>query len=168
MKGVILLIGVLIGVLAAVALAPAFLGIRRCFRSRARAGNATRFAKPAEAVYQEPTARAAAPDLKALLCGTMRRELSLASEHVHSIRWLLEIARQHQQPIPSAALTNLELVSKHLGEMQRRLDLASVEPISEANISPSAHCQETRTPLRPRQPSFGCHVSPSDISTPCD
>jgi hypothetical protein len=52
---------------------------------------------------------------------SMGRDLALAAEHVHSIRCLLEIARQHQQPIPTAALKNLELVSKQLWEMRRRI-----------------------------------------------
>jgi hypothetical protein len=48
-------------------------------------------------------------------------DLSLAAEHVHSIRCLVEIARQRQQPIPSAALTNLSLVSKQLDEICVRI-----------------------------------------------
>ena len=67
----------------------------------------------------------AASDLNELLRRTLRRDLSLAAEHVHSILWLLEIARQHQQPIPRAALTNLGLVSKHLAEIERRIEAAS-------------------------------------------
>jgi hypothetical protein len=43
----------------------------------------------------------------------------LAAERAHSIRWLLESAMQHKQPIPISALTNLNLVSKHLAEMQK-------------------------------------------------
>ena len=67
----------------------------------------------------------AAPDINELLRRTLRRDLSLAAEHVHSIHSLLEIARQHQQPIPSAALTNLDLVSKHLAEIERRIEAAN-------------------------------------------
>jgi hypothetical protein len=48
-------------------------------------------------------------------------DLSLAAEHVHSIRCLVEVARLHQQPIPNAALTNLSLVSKQLDEIRVRI-----------------------------------------------
>jgi len=105
-----------------------------------------------------PAAADALPEVRELLQQTLRRELSLATEHLHSIRWLLEIARQHDRPIPPAALTNLDLVSKHLGEMQRRL---------EPGVSLSAPRRETPSPLHPRPPSFGCHVFPSDKSGPC-
>jgi hypothetical protein len=74
------------------------------------------------------------------------RDLSLAGEHVHSIRTLLEIAHQHQQPIPSVALTNLELVSKHLAEIQRRFD--GDETASKSPISVVAHRGQS-TPSRP-------------------
>lgn len=122
--------------------------------------------EPAEAGYAEELAGAVVPELNQLLRQTLRRDLSLAAEHVRSIRWLLEIARQHQQPIPGAALTNLELVSKHLCEMRRRIEAAGDE--AEPDVSPMAHRPEIQPPPRPRQASFGCHVSPSDISTPCD
>jgi hypothetical protein len=108
----------------------------------------------------------AAFGLNELLRPTLQRELSLAAEHVHSIRCLLEIARQHQQPIPSAALTNLDLVSKHLAEMQRRIEDADGD--SECPVSAFAYRPEIQAPLHRRPPSFGCHVSPFDRSTPCD
>lgn len=110
-----------------------------------------------------PALTEAAPDL-----GELRRGLSLAAEHVHSIRWLLEIAREHQQPIPAAALKNLELVSKHLCQMRRRIDGGSEEVAPESEISEMAHRREFQTPPHPQRLSCGCHASPSDISTPFD
>lgn len=99
---------------------------------------------------------AAFADEKALL----GRELSLASEHLHSIRLLLEISQSHQQPIPTAALRNLELVSKHLLEIRRRVDPGP------ADLSAPAHLRSAQAPPHPQQLSFECHVSPSDRSTP--
>jgi hypothetical protein len=110
-----------------------------------------------------PTAR---PDLNELTRYALQRDLALAAEHVHSIRCLLEIARQHQQVIPSAALTNLELVSKHLAVMQRRVEGAAGNAAVESSVSEMAHRREIQSPLHPRLPSSGCHVSPSDMSTP--
>jgi hypothetical protein len=63
----------------------------------------------------------AVPDLSVMLRETLRRDLSLAAEHLESIRWLLEIAREHRQPVPAAALTNLQLVSKNLAELKREV-----------------------------------------------
>jgi hypothetical protein len=60
----------------------------------------------------------------------LRREVALAAEHVASIRMLLEIAREHQQPIPPAALTNLDLVAKNLAETLRRMN--GGEPVAAA------------------------------------
>jgi hypothetical protein len=48
-------------------------------------------------------------------------QLKLAAEHADSIRTLIEICQAHEQPIPRAALQNLELVSKHLRQMERQL-----------------------------------------------
>ena len=110
----------------------------------------------------------AAPAVVLDLSMLLHLDLSLAAEHVHSIRWLLEIARQHQQPIPTSALTNLELVSKHLGEMQRRIEAAGGGPAAKSTISAFAHRREIPSPLHPQPPSFGCRVSPSDRSTPSD
>jgi len=143
-----------IAVFAAVALA-ATLVLRR--RAPAQAGDDT---GPAE----ESAAAAAPVDLNQMLCDRLRLDLALAAEHVHSIRWLLEIARQHHQPIPSAALTNLELVSKHLGEMQRRVEQAR-KP--EEEVSADGHPEALPAPPRRQQASAECHVSPSGISTPC-
>ena len=95
----------------------------------------------------------------------LRRELSLAAEHVHSIRWLLEIAREHQQPIPSAALKNLELVSKHLYEMGRRID-GGGDAVMEPEVSAAARRPPPGLPPRPPRLSFECRTSPSDRSTP--
>jgi len=153
-------------VLAAIALAAAFAGIHRWRRITGVHRDLIR--KLDDAGPAEESAPAAVPDVSELLRHTLRRDLSLAAEHVHSIRWLLEIARQHQQPIPTSALTNLELVSKHLGEMQRRLEVAGEETAAELTISAFEHRREVPSPLHPRPPSFGCRVSPSDRSTPCD
>jgi hypothetical protein len=108
----------------------------------------------------------AAPDMNELLRRTVRRDLSFAAEHVHSIHSLLEIARQHQQPIPSAALTNLDLVSKHLAKIERRIEAANVA--FDSPVRACAHRPENQAPLHLRPASFGCHVSPFDRSTPCD
>ena len=53
--------------------------------------------------------------------GRLRGDLELAADHVESIRALLEISQTHQQPIPRAVFQNLELVSKHLREIQQQL-----------------------------------------------
>ena len=112
----------------------------------------------------ENVAPAVVLDLSMLL----HLDLLLAAEHVDSIRGLLEIARQHQQPTPTSALTNLELLSKHLGEMQRRVETASGGTAAKSTISAFAHRREIPSPLHPQPPSFGCRVSPSDRSTPSD
>lgn len=88
---------------------------------------------------------AAAPDVD-----TLRRDLSLAVEHLTSIHCLLEIAREYQQPIPTAALKNLELVSKNLGDVLRQISAMACRP-------------EPPPPPRPRLLSGECHTSPSGI-----
>ena len=87
--------------------------------------------------------------------GWLQRELSLAAEHVNSIRLLLEIARQHHQPVPNAAITNLEMVGKQLGEILRRLGAAG-------EVTAPEHRPQAASPPRPRQPYAGCRASPSD------
>ncbi len=94
-------------------------------------------------------------------------DLSLAAEHLQSIRWLLEIARQHQQPIPTAALTNLELVSKHLGAIQRRIQDAAAGDSAASTISALVHRRGIPSPLHRPPPSCECRVSPSGRSRPC-
>ena len=69
----------------------------------------------------EPVRRRNTSDLDEPLRTALSRELTLAAEHVQSIWWLLEIARQHQQPIPRAALTNLDLTLRHLREVKKRI-----------------------------------------------
>jgi hypothetical protein len=124
-----------------------------------------RFSEPtgAELEHDKPDrvecSGSAPPDVNELLRRTLRRDLALAAEHVHSILWLLEIARQHQQPIPSAALTNLNLVSKHLAEIERRIEAAS--GAFDCPVSACAHDRENQAPLHLRPPSFGGHVSHS-------
>lgn len=49
-------------------------------------------------------------------------DVALAADHVESIRALLEVSTTHQQPIPRAALQNLEMVSKQLRRIERKLD----------------------------------------------
>ncbi len=148
-----------IGVLSAIAIIAMLAAVRR--RRRIAAVLRDGDSKRDDAAIGD-RASAAFPDLGELLRQTLNRDLALAAEHVHSIRWLLEIARQHQQPIPAAALTNLNLVSKHLGEMQRRIEGAGGEAAA-LSLSATAHHREIQSPLHPRPPSFGCHVSPSDI-----
>ena len=151
-----------IGVIAAIAVAAA-IGFRRLRRFP----GAER-PQPGRDDLGREEIGCAVPDGSELLRRTLGRDLSLAAEHLHSIRWLLEIARQHQQPIPAAVLTNLGLVSKHLAEIQRRIESGADEAASELAVSASAHHRETQSPLHPRQPSFECHVSPFDRSAPCD
>lgn len=158
----------MIAVAAAIALAAAFAAIRRGRPSPATPGEPVANPDDIGGAEDSDAVAVAARELTELLRCTLRRDLSLAAEHLHSIRWLLEIARQHQQPIPTAALTNLDLVSKHLGEMQRRIEAPRAETVAEPDLSASAHLRETQSPLHPRPPSFGCRASPSDISTPCD
>jgi hypothetical protein len=81
---------------------------------------------------------------------TLYRDLTLATEHVQSIWWLLEIARQHQQPIPGAALTNLDLTLRHLRELKKRIPIANQAPEPEIGLTAR---QETLLPRHPR-PSF--------------
>lgn len=57
----------------------------------------------------------------------IRHELALAADHVHSIRILLEVSRSHDQPIPLSVLRNLELVGKHLRELESRSPEAAAE-----------------------------------------
>ena len=90
------------------------------------------------------------------------RDLTLATEHLQSIWWLLEIARQHQQPVPRAALTNLDLTLRHLRELKKRIPIANQTSEPEIGLTDR---QETLLPSHPR-PSFGGDVSPSDKSTP--
>lgn len=151
-----------IGVIAAIAVATA-IGFRRMRRFPGAAS--------AQSGRDDPGREeigCAVPDVSELLRRTLRRDLSLAAEHVHSIRWLLEIARQHQQPIPVAVLTNLDLVSKHLAEIQRRIESGADEATSELAVSALPRHRETQYPLHPRQPSFECDVSPFDRSAPYD
>lgn len=119
--------------LAALAIAAAFPGMRRWNRiptlfedlrpERDETGNV------------EDRGLAEIPDISELLRGTLQRDLGLAADHVRSIWWLLEIARQHSQPIPAAALTNLDLVSKHLREMLRLIEETGKEVAPESPFS---------------------------------
>lgn len=61
----------------------------------------------------------------------IRHELALAADHVHSIRVLLEVSRSHDQPIPLSVLRNLDLVGKHLRELERRSPDAATESTCE-------------------------------------
>lgn len=140
--------------------------IRLWKRQVARLGGKMPAAKGQVAATTPNFKESAVPGLEELLRDTLRRDLSLAAEHVHSIRWLLAIAREHQQPIPTAALKNLELVTKSLCEMRRRI--GGEEFVPESEISAVARRPELRTLPRPRRPSFGCRASPSDRSTPFD
>ena len=125
---------------AALAIAAAFPGTRRWNRiptlfedlrpTRGETGNV------------EDRNLAETPDISELLRGTLQRDIGLAADHVHSIWWLLEIARQHNQPIPAAALTNLDLVSKHLREMLRLIEETGKEVALESGF------QRTRTDWR--------------------
>ena len=103
-----------------------------------------------------------ATDLDEPLRIALYQDLTLAAEHVQSIWWLLEIARQHQQPIPRAALTNLDLTLRHLRQLKKRIPIANQTSEPELGLNDR---QETSLPRHP-QPSFGCGVSPSDRSTP--
>jgi hypothetical protein len=75
------------------------------------------------------------------------RVLALAIEHLESIRVLLEISDSHQQPLPRAVPTNLNLVLKHLRSAGRQLhaethrDVGAFcpEASESAALLPSAH-----------------------------
>jgi hypothetical protein len=61
------------------------------------------------------------PELEAISrCGELSVNLRLAADHVESIKTLLEVSQSHQQPIPTAAFHNLELVSKNLRAIERQ------------------------------------------------
>jgi hypothetical protein len=153
-----------VGLFGVIALAAALAGIRRLRRMHFAPKDLVE--QRGEAGHTADSAKIQVSDLDQPLRRTLRLDLSLAGEHVHSIRWLLEIARQHQQPIPSVALTNLVLVSKHLEEMQRRIGNAEEE--AESSVGLVTHRPEDQPPARPRLLSFRGHASPSDISTPYD
>jgi hypothetical protein len=159
LKDTLLIVGTLVFVALAVVLAR----LRRSRHLIIETGEAVEI--PGDGCGANPSEEA---DMSGLLLSTLRRDLSLAAEHVHSIRWLLEIAMQHQQPIPRAALTNLDLVSKHLGELQRQIQISGQERVTESEVSAAAHRQEIRHPLHPRRPSFESRASPSDRSVLCD
>lgn len=132
--GLVLLICLLAGLVLAAALAR--------FRTAGRRDKA-------KAGTDEPGGPPPLPD------GWLQRDLSLAAEHVNSIRLLLEIARQHQQPVPKAAITNLEMVGRQLNEMLRRLGAAG-------EFTAAENHPQAASPPRPRQPYAGCRASPSD------
>jgi hypothetical protein len=75
-----------------------------------------------------------AAELDQPLRTALSQELTLAAEHVQSIWWLLEIARQHQQPIPGAALTNLDLTLRHLRQLRKRIAIGN--QTSEPRVTP--------------------------------
>jgi hypothetical protein len=66
---------------------------------------------------------------ESILEGSVLREVSLAVEHIQSIRVLLDISRAHRQPIPSAVFGNLDLVCKRLSQVQNRLSPDSVAKV---------------------------------------
>jgi len=87
----------IVGTLVFVALAVVVARLRRSRHLIIETGEAVEI--PGDGCGANPSEEA---DMSGLLLSTLRRDLSLAAEHVHSIRWLLEIAMQHQQPIPRA------------------------------------------------------------------
>jgi len=97
-------------------------------------------------------------------CRRLSTDVGLAADHVESIRALLEISQAHQQPIPRAVFQNLDLVSKHLRAIQRRLEAGRPDEQPELRLSsgegPPA-CQESPRP-RLQQVAFECRASPSD------
>jgi hypothetical protein len=131
-----------IGIFAALASGAALLGVRRVTSARPVMQPEQNGAERINGA--EP---GAVPNCGELLRSTLRRDLSLAAEHVHSIRWLLEIARQHNQPVPAAALTNLDLVLKHLSEMQHRVEAAGRVP--EAGVMAAVNDRPIQSPLHP-------------------
>jgi len=102
-----------------------------------------------------PTIAATSP------CRHLSGNVRLAADHVESIRALLEISQTHQQPIPRAAFQNLELVSKHLREIERQLDAGPETTNLESALQVTPACRDL---LRPgsRRLSFECRTSPSD------
>jgi len=86
----------------------------------------------------------------------MSTDLGLAADHVESIRALLEVSEAHRYPIPRDAFQNLELVSKHLRGVQRRLE--SRQPGEPSGLLLSAKAEspagQGSPRLRPRQLSF--------------
>ena len=153
---------------ALVSLAVALVGISLWRRQVARRVDTMPAPKRGDYAITRDLTDAPDPAMGALIDDTWRRDLSLAAEHVHSIRWLLEIARDHQQPIPTSALKNLELVSKNLNQLRQRIDVAREDVAPESAVSAVTHPPEPRTPPRPQPLSSGCHASPSDRSMPFD
>lgn len=141
--------------------AKAFLSLRRRMRFPAGPGGEAPDACSAGPDHCGKTTDSGLNELRRIL----RRDLSLATEHVRSIWWILEIARQHQQPVPRAALTNLDLVSKNLVNIMRGVEIAVEGEAAISNISADVRPRDPQLLPRPR-PSCGCHVSPSDISAP--
>lgn len=62
---------------------------------------------------EQPAAR----PLAAERSSAPKAELLFAMEHIQSIRVLLEVGAAHHQPVPRAALINLELVLKNLRKL---------------------------------------------------
>jgi hypothetical protein len=56
----------------------------------------------------------------ASVCRELSGNMRLAADHLESIKTLLEVSQNHQQPIPRAAFQNLELVSRNLREIERQ------------------------------------------------
>jgi hypothetical protein len=64
-------------------------------------------------------------------------ELSLAIEHIQSIRVLLDVSASHNQPIPRAVLVNLDLVLKHLRKLNGAYPSAWDERASAVDSAPA-------------------------------
>jgi hypothetical protein len=64
-------------------------------------------------------------------------ELSLAIEHIQSIRVLLDVSASHNQPIPRAVLVNLDLVLKNLRKLSGASPSAWYERAIVADSAPA-------------------------------
>jgi len=79
-------------------------------------------------------------------CRRLSGDLRLAADHVESIRALLEVSQTHQQPIPRAAFQNLELVSKHLREIDRQLDADPEATLLKSALQVTPACRDLLRP----------------------
>jgi hypothetical protein len=85
-----------------------------------RASTATADPKPSELSASSP---------QAVVSQDLVRELTLALDHIRSIRVLLEISQTHRQPVPPSVPRNLELVAKYLENAQKPFLLKPVTPV---------------------------------------
>lgn len=109
-------------------------------------------------------------------CGERSSGGSSRSEHVASpgsvarreARAQYQGAARNCQAIraanPKVGFNESRMLSRHLGEMQRRIEAAGGGPAAKSTVSGFVDRREISSPPHPPPPSFGCRVSPCDRS----